>query len=182
MILRILLFGIAALVVLGLLYWLTRRAKGASSAEQLLKNSTLGEFLPKHYKYFSQVQRALSMEDDEYLSRMANTIARKSTRRTRRAVGLEFLHGLRDDYRKLDRLARALTALAPSANPQREGERLWLFIRFEIRWCFVFVSLWSGVMPVRQLQVLSNFVGTLTARLESALGVWQEASLPGSSA
>jgi hypothetical protein len=182
MIQYILLYGIAALVVLGLLYWLSKRAKTESNAEYLLKNSTSGVLLPIHYKFFPQVCRALSIEDNEYLSRRADPLTRKSARRIRRGVGLEFLHGLRDDYRKLDRLARALTALAPAANSQREAERLWLAIRFEIRWCFVWVSLWSGMTPVFHLQRLTDFIGALTVRLESALGAWQEASLSASSA
>jgi hypothetical protein len=174
--------GVAALSVLVLLYWLSRRAKAAGSAEELLKNSTSGDLLPKHFKYFSQVRRALSNEDNEYLSRRADPIARKSALRIRRTIGLEFLFGLRDDYRRLDRLARALTALAPSANPQRETERLWQAIRFELLWLVVWGSLWSGVTPILQMQHLTNFIGTMTARLESSLGTWQEASLSANSA
>jgi hypothetical protein len=182
LILRIILYGIAALVVLGLLYWLSKRAKTESSAEHLLKNATSGELIPRHYRYFPQVCRALSTEDYEYLSRRVDPLARKSARRIRRGIGFEFLHGLRDDYRRLDQLARALTALAPAANPQREAERVWLAIRFEVRWCLVWVSLWSGMTPVLHFQRLTDLVGTLTARLESALGVWQEASLSARSA
>ncbi len=182
MILRILPYAIAGLAVLGLLYWLSRRAKSGYNAEQILKNSTSSDLLPRHYSYFPQVLRALSIEDNEYLSRRADPLSRKSARGIRRKVGLEFLHGLRDDYRRLDQLARALTALAPAANPQHEAERLWLAIRFEMRWRFVWVSLWSGMTPVLQLQRLTDLVGTLTARLESALGIWQEASLSAPSA
>jgi hypothetical protein len=182
LILRITLFGIAALIVLGLLFWLFRRAKIAGSAEHLLRNSLSGDLLPKHYKYFPQVRRALSTEDNEYLLRRADPVARKSARRIRREVGLEFLHGLREDYTRLDRLARALTALAPAANPEREAERVWLAMRFEFRWFLVWGSLWSGMTPLLQLQSLTNFVGILTARLESALGTWQEATLSASSA
>ncbi len=180
--LRIVFYGIAALFVLGLLYWLTRRAKTQISAEHLLRDSTSSDLLPKHYRYFPQVLRALSIEDNEYLSRRADPLARKAARQVRRRVGLEFLHGLREDYGRLDRLARALTALAPAANPQREAERMWLAIRFHFRWYLVGFSLWCGMTPVIQLQRLTNLVGTVTAHLESALGVWQEASLSARSA
>jgi hypothetical protein len=174
---NILLYGLGALIVLGLLYLLSRRAKGKTSAESFLRNAAFSDLLPKHYRFFPQVSRALSIDDSEYLSQRADPLARKSAARIRRRVGLEFLNGLREDYRRLDRLARALTALAPAANPQREAERLWLSVRFEIRWCFVWVSLWSGLAPIPQLQRLTDLVGALTARLESALGVWQQASL-----
>jgi hypothetical protein len=182
LVLRLIVFGIGALVVLGLLYLLTRRAKVETNAEGLLQNVTSGDLLPKHYRFFPQVCRALSAEDDEYLLKRADPRVRKSAARVRRQVGLEFLHGLREDYRRLDRLARALTALAPAANPQREAERVWLAVLFEIRWAFVWVSLWSGVTPVLQLQRLTNLIGALTSRLEAAIGVWQNASLSASSA
>ena len=181
MVLRLILFGIGALVVLALLYLLTRHAKVDTNAESLLQNATSGDLLPKHYKFFPQVCRALSAEDDEYLLKRADPKVRKSAAHVRRQVGLEFLHGLREDYRRLDRLARALTALAPAANPQREAERIWLAVRFEIRWAFVWISLWSGVTPIPQLQLLTNFIGTLTSRLEAAIGVWQNTSLSASS-
>ncbi len=177
MIQYIILFGIGALIVLVLLFWLTRRAKSQSTAEHLLKDATSTDLLPKQFRFFPQVRRALSIEDSAYLSQRADPIARKSARRIRRGVGLEFLNGLREDYRRLDRLARALTALAPSANAHREAERVWLSIRFEVRWCFVWMSLWCGMTPVPQLQKLNDLIGTITARLESALGAWQEASL-----
>ena len=182
MILHITLYGIAALVVLGLLFWLFKRAKATATAGQLLKNSTSADLLPRNYKYFPQVRRALSIEDNEYLCRRADPLARKSARRIRREVGLEFLRGLRDDYRRLDRLARALTALAPAANPQRESERIWLAMRFEFRWFLVWGSLWSGMTPVLQMGLLTNLVAALTVRLESSLGVWQEAVMSSTSA
>jgi hypothetical protein len=182
LILRFVIYGIAALFVLGMLLWLTWRAKTERNAEHLLRDSTSSDLLPKHYKYFPQVLRALCIEDDEYLSRRADPLASKAAREVRRKVGLEFLYGLREDYRRLDRLARALTALAPAANPQREAERMWLAIRFHIRWYLVGFSLWSGMTPIIQLQRLTNLVGTVTAHLESALGLWQEASLSARSA
>lgn len=167
--------------MLVLLYLLSRRAKVDTSAEGLLQNVTSGDLLPKHYRYFPQICRALSAEDDEYLLKRAGPRARKSAARVRRQVGLEFLHGLREDYWRLDRLARALTALAPSANPQREAERLWLAVRFEGRWALVWISLWSGVTPIAQLQRLTNLIGALTSRLEAAVSVWQDATLSASS-
>jgi hypothetical protein len=181
LVLQLILFGIGALVVLVLLYLLSRRAKVDTNAEGLLQNVTSGDLLPKHYRYFPQICRAISLEDDEYLLKRADPRARKSAIRVRRQAGLEFLHGLREDYRRLDRLARALTALAPSANPQRESERLWLAVRFETRWALVWISLWSGVTPILQLQRLANLIGALTSRLEAAIGVWQDATLSASS-
>jgi hypothetical protein len=182
MIQNLILYGIGALIVLGLLYWLVRRAKKASSAEYLLKNSNSGDLLPNHYKFFTQVSRALSTEDSEYLSRRAGPVARKAARRVRRQVGLEFLRGLREDYTRLNQLARALTTLAPAANPQREAERLWLAVRFNTTWLVIWASLWSGMAPIPQMQRLTTLVGAVTARLETALGAWQETSLSAPSA
>ncbi len=177
MILRVIFYGSCALVVLGLLYWLSRRAKNETSAEDLLRNTTSADLLPTHYRFFPQVCRALSIEDRAYLIQRAGPRVRRSAGRIRRQVGLEFLRGLREDYKRLDRLARTLTALAPEANARRETERLWFALRFAIQWYFIWASLWSGMTPVLQLQWLTNLIGTITARMESALGAWQDSSI-----
>ena len=89
-------------------------------------------------------------------------------------MALEYLHGLREDYKMFDRLARALTALAPAANPQREAERFWLGIQFGLKWRIVWLSFQIGATPIGRLQKLADQIGTLSTRLEDSIKIWQE--------
>ena len=177
LVLNLLIYGTIAAVILAALYWISLRARTPADTETLLKNAKSEDLLPKHYRFFPQVSRALSGEDMEYLTRRTDGHARSAARRARRGVGLEFLQGLREDYRRLNRLARALTALAPSANVQRESERVWLELRFKFVWYFVWLCLWTGMTPIIQIRRLADLIGGSTARLETAINVWQETSL-----
>jgi len=172
------LFALLTLALLGALYWLSQRARRDSRGADLLRTLSAESLLPQHYKYFPQVCRALSAEDAQFLQLRATPAIRRSARRARQLVALEFLSGLRDDYRKLDRLARVLTSLAPSANQQREAQRIWLACQFEFRWIIVWLEIWSGVAPVTQLQSMAGFIGVLAARLQTSMSVLQESVVP----
>lgn len=172
----VILFALVTLVLLGALYWLSRRTtsnRGAASLPQALSAEKL---LPQNYKYFPQIRQALSRDDQRFLAqRTASEIARKA-RKIRRSTALQFLVGLRHDYRRLDRLARALTALAPAPDQQREGRRIWLSIRFEFLWGVVWLKLWTGAAPVEQLQVLAELIGTQAVRLGRSMDALHEAT------
>jgi hypothetical protein len=168
-------FGATAVALLVALYWLSRRARVDRDSELLLTKLSAEELLPRHYMYFPQVRQALSAADEEFLAKHAAPEARRKALRKRRGVGLDFLCGLRDDYRKFDRLARALTALAPTANPQREMERLRLSLRFALGWRIVWLRLWVGETPLSQIQALADQIGSLSTRMEGSIKAWQDA-------
>ncbi len=171
------LFSLLTLALLGALYWVSHRITGDRGAAHLLETLSAEEILPQHYRFFQQVRQALSAEDARYLAMRANSRARRLALRVRRATALRFLEGLRDDYNRLDRLARTLTALAPSANSQREVERIWLFLRFNSLWVLVWLSLWTGANPVVQLRSLSDLIGSVAARLEVSMAAIQAGSV-----
>jgi hypothetical protein len=176
--LSVYLFALLALALLGALYWLSRRARKEPGGADILRTLSAESLLPQHFKYFPQVRQALSQEDAKFLELRASAAVRHAARRARRAVALKFLMGLRDDYRRLDRLARVLASLAPAADRQREAQRIWLAARFELRWAFVWLELWSGATPVTQLQGIAGFIGALAARLEGSIDALQEATNP----
>lgn len=163
------LFSLVTLTLLGALYWLSRRMSKDRGAAHLLETLSAEELLPHHYKYFPQVRQALSPEDSRFLAQRTDSRTRRWAKQARRNAALKFLVGLRDDYNRLDRLARTLTALAPTANSQREIERLLLFVRFNLLWSLVWLSLWTGATPVSQLRSLSDLIGSLAMRLESSM-------------
>lgn len=170
------LYTLLAIAILLALYWLSRRARSDRDDPNPLQGLSAQELLPRHFKYFPQVSQALSAEDAAYLARRAGGDVARQARRARRDIGLEFLAGLREDYRRLDRLARVLTALAPGANPQMETERIGLAIRFEFLWGLVWLRLRTGGAPVVHIRQLAELIGTLTAGLESSMNSLQGAS------
>ena len=172
------LFALLTVALLGALYWLSQRARRDAKGADLLRTLSTDALLPQHYKYFPQVSRALSVEDVRFLQSRANPAVRRAALRARRSVALHFLAGLKEDYRKLDRLARILTSLAPSADQHREAERLWLAIQFWIRWRVVWLEIWSGAAPTTQLQKMSGFIGGLAAQMQTSINVLQESSHP----
>src|SRR5580700_3423206 len=106
MILSVTLFALVTVALLSALYWLSHRSRRNHNQPHPLQTISSEKLLPQNYKYFPQVRQALSKEDDEFLATRAGENARRLARKVRRDVALEFLQGLRDDYRRLDRLAR----------------------------------------------------------------------------
>src|SRR5882724_12454505 len=98
--LNVILFTLLTLALLGALFWLSFRARKDLRGVDLLKTVSAETLLPQHYKYFPQVCRALSSDDQQYLKLRASPAVRRSAMRARRAVALKFLKGLPDDYRR----------------------------------------------------------------------------------
>jgi hypothetical protein len=172
------LFALLTLALLGALYWLSQRARRDPRGVDLLRTISGDSLLPQHYKFFPQVCRALSADDARFLQARATPAVRRAAFQARRTVALQFLTGLKDDYRKLDRLARVLASLATSANQQREAQRFWLALQFGIRWRIVWLEIWSGAAPVTQLQQMAGFIGGLAAQMQSSISVLQESADP----
>jgi hypothetical protein len=168
-------FGLLAIALVFAYVWLTRRARLSHDSDELLHALSADDLLPRHYRFFPQVRKALTTVDESYLALRADAEAHRRATMVRRRVAMEFLRGLREDYQRFNRLARALTALAPEANPQREMERIRLSIRFRLNWGIVWLRLVVGAAPIEQIQRLSDQVGSLSARLEGAIRDWQDA-------
>lgn len=174
------LLALVTLFLLGALFWLSLRARRTPGSADLLRTISAEALLPQHYKYFPQVCRAISIEDARYLKLRASPHIRRSARRARREVALKFLIGLNDDYRKLNRLARVLTTLAPSANQNREAQRIRMSIQFRFRWWLVWLEIWSGAAPVAELQSMAGSIGALAARMQNAMNLAKESAQPSS--
>lgn len=171
---NILFFAVVAVVLLAALWWLARHARKDHGGADLLQTLPAEKILPQHYKYFPQVRQALSNEDAQYLARRANPAVARLARHARRGVALGFLTGLREDYTRLDRLARVLAALAPNADSSREADRFRLSIQFNFLWGLVWFRVWTGAAPVTQILQLSELIGSVAARLEVSMKALQE--------
>lgn len=159
--------GIALLVIL----WLVLRPRKTSSGRTAIDASHFapGAVLPMHYRYFSQIRQALSEADDKYLEEAAPSHVARQARRERRAVARRYLRGLQEDFSNLERLGRMIAAMSPVISRDQEAERLSLYLKFHAVWSLVWLSLWTGRVPMIQVQYLTGLVGRLAIRMDQAM-------------
>jgi hypothetical protein len=124
---------------------------------------------PRHFRYFRQIRQALSASDAEYLRQNAPKFVAKQALRERRGVALGFLKGLHEDFYNLARLGRVVAALSPEISHRQEAERLRLNLKFQILYAIVWLRLYTGYLPVEQLERLTGLVSRLSARMDEAM-------------
>jgi hypothetical protein len=124
---------------------------------------------PKHFQYFRQIREALSTADAEYLLRTAPKSVAKQALRERRAVARGFLKGLHEDFSNLSKLGRVIASLSPEISNRQEAERLKLTVKFQFLYAFVWMRLYTGNLPVQQLERLTGVVSRLAARIDEAM-------------
>ena len=159
------------LALSGVLLWLLiprYKSKGAATASFPLNGI---DPLPaaKHYGYFPQIRRALSVTDSKYLMETAPPHVAKQALRERRAVARGFLKGLHEDFSNLARLGRIIASLSPEVSREQETERLILSLKFQILYALVWLRLSTGNLPLGQLEHLTGLVGRLASRMDEAM-------------
>jgi len=152
-----------------LLLWLLRSQRHASKSARLPLDQEMEQVLPKHYHFFPQVRQALSQGDVQYLRDAAPLHVAQQALRERRAVARHFLFGLREDFSKLERLARMVAALSPVVSREQETERILLGLRFRFLYGLVWLSLSTGRVPLQQIEDLTGLVGRLALRMEEGI-------------
>ena len=161
-----------AAVLSGLLLWLLvpRRRKSVRTIG-LSELPDRKERLPdaKHYRYFSQIRQALSVEDFQYLMETAPPQVAKRALRERRAVARRFLEGLHEDFSNLAKLGRIIAVLSPEVSHRQETERLVLSLKFQMLYALVWLRLSAGNLPLQQLEHLTGLVGMLAKRMDEAM-------------
>jgi hypothetical protein len=175
--------SVVALAFVMLLLWLLRPQSTASNSARRPLDQNMDNVMPKHYRFFPQVRQALSEADIQYLRDAAPPHVVRRVVRERRGVARCFLSGLREDFSKLERLARMVAALSPVISREQETERLMLNLRFHVLYVLVWMHLATGRVPLRQIEQLTGLVGRLALRMEQAMAEINALSaerLPGS--
>jgi len=158
--------GLAFAVVLA---WLVRPRRTSVGPASLPIDRTLESALPKHFRFFPQIRQALSAGDAQYLLEVAPPHIAKQVRSERRAVARRFLRGLHEDFSNLERLARMIASLSPVISREQETERLMLGLRFRVLYALVCLRLYTGVVPLQEIEHLTELVGRLTLRMQQAM-------------
>ncbi len=167
-----------ALGLFGLLFWLLFRPlpQGRNAAE-FAARLELEELFPLHCRHFPQIRRALSSEDEVFLQRRSSRRTYESWLANRRRAVRSFLAGLRQDFVRLEQLARAVAALSPQVNRAREMEQFWLSLRFRMLYRLVALRIQIGSIPLPEMTRLTQLVGSFAARIEAGIAALEESSV-----
>ena len=123
----------------------------------------------RHISYLPQIKQALGQTDHEYLSARGPAGLAKRVRKERQRIGLNYLAALRNDFARLQHLARVIAAMSPEIAVAQELQGLRLNVEFSVRYRIIYFRLLSGVAPVSALNNLSNLISSLTVRMETAI-------------
>jgi len=126
------------------------------------------EFFPVHCRYFPQMRHALSREDSAYLARRASAAVYSRWRKSQRRAGRLYLVALREDFRRLSRLARLLSLYSAEMRARPEVQMAWLNFQFEFLYGMVLARFVLGLPAAGSFGRISAFVGSLGSRLEHA--------------
>jgi hypothetical protein len=153
---------IAAAVVL-----LLRRPRAGSAARHARPLASL-EFFPVHCRYFPQVRHALSCDDAPYLAGRGCPQVYRRWRKAMRRAGCLYLGGLREDFSRLNHLARRVSLYSSQVRIRQEAELFRLNFYFQLLCGMVWFRLMLGRPASDGLEQVVSLVGSLGRRLEQA--------------
>ena len=113
--------------------------------------------IPRRSGEFAEGLKNLANLESEIRQNGFFAAGRWSLVRERNKIAGDLLAALREDFFRLDHLMCALAAVSPEINRQREIERVWLSMRFSVRYRLALLTLSLGALPansIPQLQVL----------------------------
>lgn len=167
-------FVLAVATLAGLLFWALRGTP--RSLHGLPPLASLEELGPNHCRYFVQIQRALASDDWEFVRRRGPRALQRRVRADRNRVAQLYLRGLREDFSRLNRLARIVASLSPRVERRQEWERFELFCRFEFLYLLVSLNLRMGGRATGELRRLTGVVSSLASQMETAISALGEIS------
>lgn len=157
-------FAILLLILVAWILLPTRRLAGPGADLRLAEESDR-----RHVVYFPQVRQAMGAEDIAYLASRGSRALSRRVRNERRKIARAYLGCVRGEFLKLWRLARVIASLSPRVGVAQEFARLRLGLFFSVRYELIRLKLLFGFAPLPELGALSEVVGTLAMRLETAM-------------
>lgn len=159
-------FGLIGLFLL-LFVWSMRKTQQGGKA--LADAAVLDDYGRVHIAHLPKIRQALGEADSRYLSQKAPRALVRRVRRERRRVALAFLSAVREDFQSLLRLAKIIAVLSPEVAAVQEFERLRLTVKFAWRYEVIRMQLRAGLTPLPRLDALSDFVSSMSVRMETAM-------------
>jgi hypothetical protein len=165
--LLILAFAVLLLVLLG---WGLRDSRDSRDLAKFHADPIFTEESDRrNVTYFPQVKQALAADDFTFLASKASRLLTRRVRKERRRIALAYLACLRNDFRKLWRLARVIASLSPQVGAMQEFARLRLGLAFTLRYEMIRIKFLLGFAPLPALGSLSEVVSRLAIRLETTM-------------
>ncbi len=157
----------AALLVAGAVVLLLRRPR-RGFATGTGRPPASSEFFPVHCRYFPQVRHALTAEDAPYLASHASPEVYRRWRKSTRKAGRLYLAALREDFSRLNRLARVISLHSPRVRFQQELELLRMNFYFQFLYGGVVLRFLLGRPAGDRLEQMASFIVSVGGRLEQA--------------
>jgi hypothetical protein len=167
--LRFSFYAFFALVGVLLLLFVWAARKRTRREKRLPEARVLEECGRGHVAHLPQIRQALAETDYVYLSQKAPAFVARRVRQERRRVASAYLSAVREDFGSLLRVAKIIARLSPEVAALHEFERIRLTAVFAWRYQMIRLQLLAGLMPIPQLDGLSDLVSGLSVRMEAAM-------------
>ncbi len=171
-------FLIVFFVLIVLAVWVTFNQLAPRRSTERDASLPIDLLLPTTYlQNSSEIERlSAELEQERTQSRASGEFRQGLTPAQRRLVK-ELLVGLKEDFSRLDRLMCTVAALAPEVESRQETQRLWLWIRFRLRYGLARWSLTIGRFSQPELTSICELFGHLAARTQVVLETLEHSSL-----
>lgn len=171
----VLMATLASLAILLALLWLLF---GSPKNERVspLDPLQIEQILPVNCRHFPQISQLLSQEDTQFMRKRAPHHIEGKWRAERREILRQYLDGLRQDFTRLQRLARLIAALSPEVRKRQEWEWLWLALQFHFSYRMLALKLALGSFSPEGLAGLTEMIAGLTSELENRMALIAEHS------
>jgi hypothetical protein len=158
-------FLLGAIATVCVLVWALRPTETVRRpADEILEALSVS----RHRVQLPQILRALQPEDLEYLLRMGTPELAAQVRRERRAVALEYLNCLGDEYELLVEAMRILAAMSTDLPALEEWHRFQALARFAVSRKLLSWRLYMGMNPRESFRLLSDSVSSAALTVERA--------------
>jgi hypothetical protein len=162
-----LIFSGAAVLLVALLIWLLRDSgNGDVRSADLNAAEESGR---RHVTYFPQIRQAMLQGDFAFLRTKNLPRLESRVRKERGKIILVYLECLRSDFSKLWKLSRVVAAMSPRVGTARELARFRLGVTFYVRYEIIRLRFLFGFGAMPDLSGLSEIIGNLAVRLETAM-------------
>lgn len=114
--------------------------------------------IPRRSGEFAEGLKNLANLESEIGQKGLLAAGRWSLLRERNKIAGDLLAALRADFFRLDHLMCALAAVSPEINRERELERVWLSLRFSVRYRLAVLTLSLGAFPTDSIPRLQALI------------------------
>jgi hypothetical protein len=125
--------------------------------------------IPRRSGELAEAQKKLVVLESEIGQRGLLAAERWSLLRERNKIAGEFLSALHEDFFRLDRLMCAVAAVSSEISREREFERLWLSVRFSVRYRLALLTLFLGAIPAGSIPRLQLLIKDRARNLRTLL-------------